>query len=178
MTILDAAFWAVGLVVVASGATKLAEPGSFAEALDALRPGGGAGAHDHVAGHGGPSARLRWLAILVGLVELALGLAALAIGGSLVAWAVAAAYAAFTVVVLLARRRGLTTCGCFGARSGAPRGVHAALNAASAVVAAAAALRGPPPVADGLEGLAGPVAVLVVLGVLGAAATVVVVDTR
>ncbi len=80
------------------------------------------------------------------------------------------------MIVAVARRRELPSCGCFGARSAPPSPVHVAVNAVSAVVAAVAAVAGPVPVADALagQGIDG----LVVAGlVLLVTALVVVVDT-
>lgn len=166
MTILDAAFWALCLVLAASGATKMADPGAFAAALGELGLPG-------VRGDTG-----RWTAVLVGVVEVGVGLNGLLLGGSVAAALAAVAYGAFTVVVLVARRRGLTSCGCFGQRSGTPTLTHAAVNAASTVVCTAAAAAGPAALGAGLEELSLVAAVAVVLAVLGAAVAIVVVDTR
>lgn len=170
MTILDAAFWAVCLVLAASGATKVADPTAFARALAEL---GVARAQS-----GADTPRERWAAVLVGVVEIGVGLNGLVLGGSLVAGLAACAYAAFTVVVLIARRRGLSSCGCFGQHSGTPSLTHAAVNLVSAVVCAVAAVVGPAALTVGLEGLSLPSAAAVVLGVLAAAVAIVVVDTR
>ncbi len=164
MTILDAAFWAVCLVLVASGATKVSEPDSFAVALDSFGVVGGA-----------PG---RWAAVAVGVIEIGVGLNALVLGGRAMAGLAAAAYAMFTIVVILARRRGLTSCGCFGARSGAPTLAHAGLNAASALVCAGAAVVGPVALADGLGSVTRGAATLAVLGVLAVAAGIVAMDIR
>lgn len=166
MTILDAAFWALCLVLAASGATKVADPGAFAVALGGLGLPG-------MRGDAG-----RWAAVLVGVVEVGVGLNGLVLGGSVAAALAAVAYGAFTVVVLVARRRGLASCGCFGQRSGTPTLTHAALNAVSAVVCTAAVSAGPVALAAGLEELSLVAAAAVVLGVLGAAVAIVVVDTR
>jgi hypothetical protein len=173
VTILDAAFWAVCLVLVASGATKVAEPESFAAALASFGIGGTS--VDHRADGDTPG---RWFAVAVGVVEIGIGLNALVLGGTVVAVLAALAYACFAVVVLVARRRGLPSCGCFGARSGTPSLAHAGLNAGSAVVCAGAAVVGPDALADGLDGLGAAPSVLVVLVVLAAASAIVVVDTR
>lgn len=169
VTILDGAFWAVSLVLVASGAAKLAEPTAFAEALAGLGIGGRGGS---------ASSMQRWTAVGVGLVEVGVGLNALVLGGSVIAALAALAYAAFTVVVLVARARGLASCGCFGARSGTPTAAHAAINGASALVCVAATLMAPPPISDGLRSLANTAAVGVVLAVLAAASAIVIADTR
>jgi hypothetical protein len=159
--VLDALFWVTCLVLAAAGAAKLADPAPTGTTLAALGlPGGAATAR------------------VVGGVEVVLALAGLAVGGPVVAGAVAAGYAAFAVVVLLARRRGLASCGCFGARSAPPSTVHVLVNVASAVVAAAAAVVGPVPAADGLAAVDGTLLAVVVAGlVLLAASLVVAVDT-
>ena len=167
---LDAAFWAVCLVLVASGATKVAEPDAFASALESF------GVLPRRGESLDPSGR--WAAVVVGLVEIGIGLNALVIGGPLLGWLAAVAFALFSVVVLVARSRGLSSCGCFGARSGTPTLTHAALNAGSAVVCGAAATRGAEALADGLDGLATGTAIAVVAGVLAVAAGIIVVDTR
>ncbi len=167
MTILDGAFWAVSLVLVASGATKLAEPTAFADALAGLGVGGPDG-----------SSSRRWTAVGVGLVEVGLGLNALVLGGAFVAALSALAYAAFTAVVLVARSRGMDSCGCFGARSGTPTVAHAAINAVSGLVCVAAVLAPPPAVSVGLGDLGAGAAVAAVLAVLVVAGAIIVADTR
>ena len=166
MIALDAVFWAVCLVLVGSGVSKITDPRPFQTALIALGP--------PVVG----GVETRWPARSIGAIEVLLGLAGLSVGGSLAAAAVAATYAAFTAVVLLARRRGLDSCGCFGARSGRPSTQHAVINAASTVVALGAAATSADGVADGLAGRPGVVNVVVVLLVLVAAVAIVVADTR
>lgn len=163
MTILDAACWAVCLVLVASGATKVADPAPFAAAVGAL---------------GGRRPVPPTTSVVVGVIEVVLGLSALVLGGPGPAALVAVAYAAFAAVVLVARRRGLASCGCFGARSGAPSATHAVINLCSAGVAGAAALTDPPALLDGLEGLSTLAAVAVVAAVLLGACAIVVADTR
>jgi hypothetical protein len=158
-SLVDALFWIVSLVLVAAGASKVAAPSATGTTLGALGlPGGDAAAR------------------ALGVLEVVAGLAALSVGGRPVALAVAVAYAAFAVVVAVARRRELPTCGCFGARSAPPSAVHVAVNAVSAAVAVAAAVAGPVPVADALDG-SGATGVVVVGLVLLAAALVIVVDT-
>lgn len=172
MTILDAAFWAVCLVLVASGATKLVDPTPFAGALSALDP------RSRDAVHGGTVPSGRVVGTVVGAIEVVVGLAGLVVGGRAVAAVAAVAYACFAVVVLVARRRGLASCGCFGARSGPPSLLHAVINAGSALACAAAAVTGPVALADGLDGLGVAVAVGTVLAVLTVASLIVVADTR
>jgi hypothetical protein len=166
VTILGAAFWVICLVLVAAGATKLAEPAPLGAALATLGvPGAGS------------SAGARVLVSVVGVIEMLLGIGGLAVGGAAFALGVAVAYATFACVVLVALRRALPSCGCFGSRSGPPSRVHAVVNLASAFVAVAAVLRPTPAVADAVEGR-GLGGAAVVLAVLCAALVVVVVDTR
>ena len=159
MSALDALFWVTCLVVVVAGVSKLLEPSATASTLSALGLPGGSSA-----------------ARAVGAVEVMLGMGGLIVGGPWFAAGVAVSYAAFAVVVGVARRRDLPSCGCFGARSAPPSAVHVAVNAASAVVAAAAAVAGPVPVADGLVELGGTGVVVAGL-VLLATVLVIVVDT-
>ena len=159
MTVLDSLFWVACLVVVVAGVSKLLEPSATGSTLRSLGLPGGA-----------PVARA------LGAVEVVLGIGGLAVGGPWFAAGVAVSYAAFAVIVAVARHRELPSCGCFGARSAPPSPVHVAVNAVSAVVAAVAAVAGPVPVADALagQGIDG----LVVAGlVLLVTALVVVVDT-
>ncbi len=167
MSVLDALFWVVCLVLVVAGASKVAAPDAVASTLSALGPQRrGVGA--------------RSIGRLVGVAEVVVAVSALSIGGPVLGSLVGIAYAAFAVVVVLARRRGLPSCGCFGASSAPPSLVHVVVDVTSAAVAGAAVIAGrghaPVPVADGL---AGSVATGVVVAslVLVAAVGVVVVDT-
>lgn len=182
VSVIDALFWVVSLVLVAAGASKLAEPAPVASTLAALGPGSGSrygrGSADprRAVPSSAPAPPLL-LARLVGAVEVIVGLLALVVGGPVAAAAVALAYASFAVVVVIARRRGLPSCGCFGVSSAPPSRVHVAVNVVSAAVAAAAAVGGGPvPVADGLSDLGG-VGVVVAGLVLLATVLVVAVDT-
>ena len=156
---LDAVFWVTCLVLVVAGVSKVAEPAATGATLTGLGLPGGAAA-----------------ARVVGAVEVALGLGGLVVGGPWFAAGVAVSYGAFAVVVALARRRDLPSCGCFGAASAPPSQVHVVVDRVSALVAAAAAVAAPVPAADGLADLGG--AGVVVAGlVLLATALVVVIDT-
>src|SRR5690606_27633207 len=77
-----------------------------------------------------------------GIAEVALGAAAIVIGGRISTAAIAVAYVAFAGVVLAARRSGAASCGCFGAAAAPPSVVHVVVNLASAGVALATALAG------------------------------------
>jgi hypothetical protein len=162
--VLDGAFWAACLVLVAAGAAKVGAPAVFGDALYRLLPW-----FRRIPARAAGRA--------VGLAEMSVGVAGLALGGVVVALVVGAIYAALAVVVLAARRQGLASCGCFGQWSAPPSRTHAVVNAISAAIAVAAATAPPRPVADVLasETAAGLVAVL--LAVL-AAVGVVVADTR
>jgi hypothetical protein len=115
----DGAALVLGLLLVVSGALKLARPRGFGNAVARLLPKG-------------PDLRGRRIAILlagpvVGSVELALG-AGLLLSAQLptgpakaVALAVAGLYLSFVVVVVVAVRKG-TACGCFDSFSDSAAG--------------------------------------------------------
>lgn len=169
---MDALFWVVCLVLVVAGSSKLVAPEQVASTLVAL--GGPRRAPRSTSSVPGVLA-----ARVVGALEVVLGVAGLAVGGTVVASGVAAVYAAFAVIVVLARRRGLSSCGCFGASSAPPSWVHVAVNAGSGAVALAAAVigGGPVPTADGLATESIWVAVGVAALVLLATVLVVALDT-
>lgn len=125
MTVLTTLLQIVALVVVAGGVAKLVRPGPFAELLGTLGLPGGV-----------------LVARLAGAVEVALGAAAFVTGARWAAALLAAAYAVFAVTVVLARRNGAASCGCFGALDAPPSALHVATNLLSAAVAAAAAVVG------------------------------------
>ncbi|MGB3411176.1 MAG: MauE/DoxX family redox-associated membrane protein [Microthrixaceae bacterium] len=161
MTVFDAAYWAICLVLVTSGAMKVSGPDGFAAFIKPVV--------------GSRPAPL--LARLTGVAELVLGFVGLAFGGRFVAALVAVAYLAFSFVVFIALSRSLPTCGCFGSASAPPSGAHAAVNVISAVVAVLATARSTPGMADGLSGV-GWWSAPTVAGVLLVTILVVVVDTK
>ena len=115
----------IALVVAVSGATKVLAPRSFAELTTTVGvPVGTVGAR------------------IAGLIEIALGVWVLATGARLACAALALAYLVFTVVVVVARRAGAPSCGCFGASAAPPSTIHVAVNLASAAIAAAGAIAG------------------------------------
>ena len=175
MTAVDALFWAVCLVLVVAGASKLAAPDQVAATLTSL----GLSRRSRSGAPGRGRAPGTVAAMAIGAVEVGLGLAALVVGGPLTAVGVALAYVAFAVIVVVARRRGLASCGCFGARSAPPSWVHVGVNMGSAAVASVAAVTGggPLPAADGLAELGTGTAVVVSGLVLLVAMLVVVLDT-
>lgn len=158
---LHATFWAVSLVLIGSGASKIMDATGFVRFLS--------------------DSTGRRVALVVGRVvgagEALLGLAGLAVGGRVVAVIVAAVHGAFAVVVAVAIRRDAPSCGCFGAVSSRPRPAHLVMNVVSSVVAVWVTIRGVPPVADGVAGLGGGVVVVVAV-ILTLAAGVIFVDTR
>jgi hypothetical protein len=124
---------ASGLLVVA-GVAKSIHPDDTGRALAVLASRDATGQHAR-------AVRWRWLVRIGAGGEAALGVVALAIPRPATAALVAASYAAFAVVVIVARRRGgpLATCGCFGQADTPPTLVHLALNvlfSATAVVIA------------------------------------------
>ena len=78
---------------------------------------------------------------LVGGSEVAIGVAALLVGGPL-AWAVGLLYASFAVVVLRAVLAQARSCGCFGRLDAPPSWVHVGGNLALAAVSFVAAAAG------------------------------------
>lgn len=155
VTVLDAAYWAVCVVLVASGAAKLGDPSTIEGVLRSL-------------GGDLPTGTGRVLAV----VEMALGAAGLLLvgwPGRAVAVAVAVLYLGFAVVVAAALRAGLEDCGCIGVRPRRPSATHVAVDLASAAVAVAAAVAGPVDLASGLGSLGMPWSVVVGLGVAVAA---------
>jgi len=169
-------FWVVCLVLVVAGTSKVSAPQLVAPTFAALLSGRSG---KEPAGRSGDGSSGVWVARTLGAVELLVGIVALTVGGVAAAVAVAVTYVVFAGVVVMARRRGLASCGCFGLRSAPPSWVHVAVNAVSSAIAvgAAVAADGPVPVADGLEDLGGLPAVVVGELVVVATALVVVLDT-
>ncbi len=115
----------IAVVVVVSGATKVGSPGPFADLTSSMG-----------LRIGRPGARI------VGVAEIALGAWVLAVGGRLACAVLAGSYAVFAMVVVLARRNGAASCGCFGAAAAPPSMVHVVVNLVSAAVAALGAATG------------------------------------
>lgn len=132
-----------------AGAQKLLDPTMTVGALRALRL---------------PASPV--LVRLGSAAELVLGVAAVAIGGPVLWWAVAASYVAFAAFVVAALRSGtmIGTCGCFGREETPPHPTHVVLNGALAAVAVAAARTSSTP----LEALADHPGTAVVVGALAA----------
>lgn len=123
MAALSAPALVASMLLALAGAQKLLNP---IMTMGALR------------GLGLPSSSL--VVRLGSVAELAVGIAAIAVGGRL-PWALAtASYAAFALFVLAALRRGamIGTCGCFGREDTPPHVVHVGLNLALMAVCGAA----------------------------------------
>ena len=111
-----------------AGAQKLLDPTMTAGALRAL---------------GLPSSP--WLVRAGSAVEVALGTSAVAVGGAVLWWAVAASYALFGAFVVAALRAGtmIGSCGCFGREDTPPHWSHVLLDGALTGLAVAIAVRSP-----------------------------------
>lgn len=133
MDVLTAAFQVLAAVIVVGGLAKMASPDGFSSLLRTLGLPAGRG-----------------LSRASGVVEVVLGAAAIVLGGRAAALLVGLAYTAFAVVVVLARRSGAASCGCFGSVASPPSLVHVVVNAVSAAVAFAAAVVGPETLVDSL----------------------------
>lgn len=120
MSPLAGPFFAAVLVLGVAGALKVARPDPTRLALRAA---------------GLPSTAL--VARGVGVVELAVAVWALALGGRAAAGAVAVAYGAFAAFSAVVHRRshGRASCGCFGSSSTPLTTFHVAVDAALATVA-------------------------------------------
>jgi hypothetical protein len=101
--------------------------------------------------------------------ELALGIAAVVVGGSVLWCLVAASYLAFAAFVVAALRRGtmIGSCGCFGREDTPPHPLHVALDLALAGIALAAASTIDTPIVDAVADDRGTGSAVVVLAVLG-----------
>ena len=120
-------FLVAALLLTAAGALKAVDPVTTAGAL-------------RKAGLPGAPALVR----AGGVVEVVIGVAAIATGAPVAAALVALSYALFTafVVVALVRRLPIGSCGCFGKVDTPPSIVHVVLDLGFAGVAAAAAVAG------------------------------------
>lgn len=142
---------ACALLLVA-GCFKIVRPGPTSNALRAVRL---------------PSARVA--VRVLGMAEVALGIAAAVTGAAGLAALVAVAYLAFGAFIALAMRAGspIQSCGCFGAAESPPSIVHVLGDLALFAVAAAAAVGGLDPLPDILrrQDAAGvPLLLLVAIG--------------
>jgi hypothetical protein len=126
---------AVAALLALAGAQKLLDPTMTVGALRGL---------------GLPSGKL--LVRLGSAVELALGIAAVVVGGAALWWLVALSYVAFAAFVVAALRAGtmIGSCGCFGREDTPPHPSHVVLNVALAAIAGVTAVRSPAAPLDAL----------------------------
>ena len=152
MSVASAIHAAAAVLLVVAGAAKLSMPASGAADLLGFRA---------------PARLIR----LAGGSEMAVGVAALAVGGPF-AWAVGLVYASFAAIILRAVRAGARSCGCFGRLEAPPSLIHLGGNLALAAASFAAAGAGRAPVAAVVQeigsrpavGLALAVEIVVVAG--------------
>jgi hypothetical protein len=126
--VLGGLLWVVAGILAVGGLAKLRGPEATVPMLRAL---------------GLPASPL--LARALGLVEVAVGVAASLLGGWALAAAVAVLFLVFTIAVLRLRAGGeAVSCGCFGRSSAPPTMIHAVVDAVAALVAVAAAVTDAP----------------------------------
>jgi len=151
---------AAAAVLLGAGVAKLLQPAGTAAVLAAL-------------GVPSPATAAR----VLGTGEVVLGAATLVVAGPILSGLVALTYAGAAATVVAARRAGLGTCGCFGARSPAPRPLHAAVDLGCAAAAAVGAIVGVEPLAEAISGRSTAEATAVVAGTIALAALVVLAST-
>jgi hypothetical protein len=122
-----------GLLLLAAGAAKVAEPRRTVGALRAL---------------GWPSSPV--LVRMAAAAEALLGAAALVVGGPVVGVLVAASYLGFAMFTAVALRSGkpIGSCGCFGEADTPPQPLHVAVNLVLAAGGLATAFGGAVPVVE------------------------------
>lgn len=147
----------LALVLVISGIQKLVAPGAAARAMaDARLP---------LPWRGRPAT-----GIVLGAVETATGVVALAVPHRLAAAWLGVFYLALAGFVLLLRSRdGDAGCGCFGASTTPPGVAHLLLNGVAAVTAFAVAVAGVPDIVDVVDDGVVAAAAYVLLLAIGAA---------
>jgi methylamine utilization protein MauE len=146
------AFLVVAALLVVAGAGKLASPEGTQAALDA------AGIR--------VSSGVVWV---LGAAEVAVGLVAIWVPGTVSALLVALAYAGFAAftVRLLRVAGGRVDCGCFGVSGSEVGRMHVALNLVAAAVAAVASVA-PPPGAGWILARSPGIAIPLAIGTVGA----------
>ncbi len=129
MVALAGPFFMFAVLLVITGVPKLTRPEATARAISAI----GLPAH-------------RNLGRAVGVAEVFIGIAALLIGGSLAAAAVAVIYSGFAGFILIAMRsEKAKSCGCFSDEVSPPNYIHLGIDIAAAGVAGVLVFR---PIAD------------------------------
>jgi hypothetical protein len=136
------------LLLVLAGAGKVVDPTMTVGALRAMRL---------------PAAP--WAVRGGSLVEIALGMLAVTVGGAVLWWAVALSYLAFGAFVFTALRRGtmIGSCGCFGRDETPPHAVHVVLDLGLVSFAALTAVVSPGAPVDAITDAAGTGVALVTM---------------
>ena len=125
MTALAGPYFMFATLLLASGIPKLSRPENTTRALEAI---------------GLPPNRNVGRA--VGVIEIAVALAVIALGGWLPALAMAILYAGFAGFILYGMRStAVSSCGCFGDEDTAPSALHLAVDLMGMTVAAVVAVR-------------------------------------
>lgn len=144
---------AAAVLLVFAGAPKVRDPGDLHRAVRSV---------------GMPVGREAVRAFA--LVEVVVGLAALAVPGPATAGLLAVLYAGFTAFVVVALRRGgvVSSCGCFGKADTPPTVAHAVLTGAASLAGLAVAAVVPAAPWSGLTpaAAAGAVALVALVGFL------------
>ena len=113
--------WVAAFLLLLSGIPKIVSPASFGTFLTQMIA-------TPASTPTGKDERFRIWGIIVGIGESVVGVAMMLSDAAWV-WAVGAClFAAFTVLLVFARMRGLDDCGCFGERSAAPSFLHIGVN--------------------------------------------------
>ncbi len=159
MDVATALLAAAAVLLIIAGMAKIARPSTTADMLFSL-------GIPEIGFFGGER-----LAVVLGIAEAGLGIAALAIGGPVTATIVGVFYIGFAVAVLRALSVGAVSCGCFGRVDAPPSWLHVVGNGALAV-ASFVAIAGSTPV-EVMEGQpAGGVGFVILVGVLAGLALV------
>ncbi len=128
MTLVVGPLHLFAVLLVISGADKIGDPGPATTAMTE-------------AGLVGPRRLGAWAGRALGVVEVVVGAAVLALGGAATALAMALVFLGFGVfLVVLQRRAAGVSCGCFGSSSAPPGISHLAIDAAAVVTGIVAAM--------------------------------------
>lgn len=118
MVALAGPYFMFATLLVVSGLPKLANPANTSRALEAI----GLPAH-------------RQLGRAVGTVEIVIGIGVMAVGGAVMAGALALLYAGFAAFIVIALRSNkVKSCGCFGGDDTPPSRLHLGIDLAAAAV--------------------------------------------
>jgi hypothetical protein len=112
---------AASFLLIATGVTKTVRPAASAVVLPV------------------PPRTSRPLARALGVVEIAVGVGVLVLGGRAALLALAGLFTGFAAFAFVALRSGASSCGCTGASDSAPTAAHVVMNLGFAVLAGVAA---------------------------------------